>query len=306
MKTTFVGAGAMGGLIGGIMTEAGEDVQLVDIWEEHVLAIKERGIEIQRDGESRSVALDITTDFRETRPADLVIVFTKGYDTPEAARAASHVLAPGGVVLTLQNGLGNAEVLAETLPPDVVIAGTTAFASTLLGPGRLLHGGAGPTHIGAFAGAPREKVEGVAALLNRVGIPTEVQDDVDSLVWTKFLLNCAANAVVALCHMNNGDIMNLPVTMELSEGLLKEGLAVAESLGIRIRPDIMDYYWKVLKEVGKNRASMGQDADARRRTEIDTLNGAIVRLGRERGMETPLNFALTALIKTWENQYLKK
>lgn len=306
MKITFIGAGAMGGLIGGIMTESGEDVQLVDIWEEHVRAIRDRGVEIEREGATRSVALDIFTDYRETRPADLVIVFTKGYDTAAAAQAAGQILAPGGVVLTLQNGLGNAEVLAETLPADVVIAGTTAFASTLLGPGRLLHGGAGPTHVGAFAGAPLEKIEAVAALLNRVGMSTEVQEDVDALVWTKFLLNCGANAVVALCHMNNGDMMNLPITRELSEGLLKEGLAVAEALGIKIRPDILDYHWKVLEEVGKNRASMGQDVDARRRTEIDTLNGAIVRLGKENNVPTPLNFVMTALIKTYENHYLKK
>jgi 2-dehydropantoate 2-reductase len=304
MKTTFLGAGAMGGLVGGIMTERGEDVQLVDIWEEHVTAIKKNGLRIEKDGQSRSIPLDIHTDYRQTRPADLVIVFTKGYDTAAAALSAREILAPGGVVLTLQNGLGNAEVLAETLPSDVIITGTTAYAGTLLGLGHVLHGGAGLTHIGAFAGVAKEKVDAVADLLNRVGMTTEVQNDVDALVWTKFLLNCSANAVVALCHMNNGDMMNLPITRELSEGLLDEGLAVARALNIDIRSDIVDYYWAVIREVGKNRASMGQDVDALRRTEIETLNGAIVRLGKEKGIPTPLNFAVTALIKTWEHHYL--
>lgn len=304
MKVTFIGAGAMGGLFGAIMTEAGLDVQLVDIWAEHVAAIKQNGLSIDHDGEHRTVKLDIYTDYRDTRPADLVIVFTKGYDTAEAAKAAQHVLTPDGLVLTIQNGLGNADVLAQTLPREKVITGTTAYACGVKGPGRIMHSGMGPSAIGPWGGAPLDKVQAVADLLTKATIKTAVKEDVDSLVWTKFLLNCGANAIVALCQMKNGDIMDLEISKELSTGVILEGLAVAKALKIEIRDDILDYYWDVLKEVGGNRASMGQDVDAKRRTEIDTLNGSIVRLGKEHGIDTPFNFALTALIKAYEYHYL--
>ncbi len=306
MKTTFIGAGAMGGLFGALMTEHGLDVQLVDIWPEHVETIRRQGLRIEHEGRVRQVALDICADYRETRPADLAIVFVKGPQTVQAAPAAAAVLRAEGVVLTLQNGLGNAEVLAESVAPGRIIAGTTSYGSTVLGPGSIRHAGIGPTVIGPWNGADPQRVAAVAALLSRAGIRTEVQGDVKALVWNKLLVNVGINAIVALTHIRNGELLDLDITRELSRVAVSEGLAVARALGIEVRQDAVEHCWWVARETAKARASMGQDVDARRETEIRTINGAIVRLGRELGIETPVNFTLTALIETWQKHYLKK
>ena len=306
MRVTFIGAGAMGGLFGSLMTESGLDVQLVDIWEEHVQMIKERGLQIDCDGQIRHVTLDIYTDYRMTRPADLAIIFVKGPQTAEAAEAAAEIVSPNGMVLTLQNGLGNADILVEIVDPKKVITGTTSYGSMVLGPGSIRHAGVGPTIIGPWAGADMGKVKEAARVLSKGTIETEVKEDVKALVWNKLMVNVGINAIVALTHIKNGQLIDLEITKELSRAAIEEGLSVAGALGINVRKDAVEHCWWVAEETGKTRASMGQDADAKRQTEIGTINGAIVRLGNELGIETPINFALTALIETWQNNYLNQ
>jgi 2-dehydropantoate 2-reductase len=306
MRITFIGAGAMGGLFGSLLTEAGLDVQLVDIWEAHVQAIKTKGIRIDCDGQIRHVNLDIHTDYRRTRQADLVIVFVKGPQTGEAARAAAEVIAPDGMVLTLQNGLGNADILAKSLDPKMVITGTTSYGSTVLGPGSIRHAGIGPTVIGPWARGDLTKVTATAQVLTKGSIETEVKEDVEALVWNKLLVNVGINAIVALTHIKNGQLVDLEMTKALSRAAVEEGQAVAKAQGINVREDVVEHCWWVAEQTGKARASMGQDVDAKRETEIGTINGAVVRLGKEQGIETPINFALTALITTWQNNYLNK
>lgn len=303
MKVSIIGAGAMGGLFGSLMTEAGLDVQLVDIWQEHVREIKAKGLRINRDGHIRHVRLDIYTDYRRTRPADLIVVFVKGPQTGEAAAAAAEIIESGGVVLTLQNGVGNAAVLAKELDPAKVITGATSYGSTVLGPGSILHAGIGPTVIGPWAGADMQKVQAAAELLNAATIQTEVMDDVEALVWNKLMVNLGINAIVALTGIRNGQLLDLEDTRELSRMAVEEGLAVARAKGIAVRQDAVEHCWWVAEQTGKARASMGQDVDAKRLTEIETINGVIVRLGRELGLETPVNFALTALVKTLQSHY---
>jgi 2-dehydropantoate 2-reductase len=278
----------------------------VDIWEEHVQMIKEKGLRIDCDGQIRHITLDIYTDYRMTRPADLVVVFVKGPQTAEAARAAAEIISPNGMVLTLQNGLGNADILAETLDPKKVITGTTSYGSMVLGPGSIRHAGIGPTVIGPWAGGDLDKVKETAMVLAKGTIDARVKEDVKALVWNKLMVNVGINAIVALTHIKNGQLGDLEITKELSRAAVDEGLAVAEALGINVRKDTVEHCWWVAEETGKTRASMGQDVDAKRQTEIGTINGAIVRLGKELGIETPINFALTALIETWQNNYLKR
>ncbi|UCF83958.1 MAG: 2-dehydropantoate 2-reductase, partial [Desulfobacteraceae bacterium] len=287
-------------------TESGLDVQLVDIWEEHVQMIKEKGLRIDCDGQIRHVTLDIYTDYRMTRPADLVVVFVKGPQTAEAARAAAEIISQNGMVLTLQNGLSNADILAETLDPRKVITGTTSYGSMVLGPGSIRHAGIGPTIIGPWAGGDLAKVKETARVLSKGTIDTKVKEDVKALVWDKLMVNVGINAIVALTHIKNGQLVDLEITKELSRAAMEEGLAVGEALGINVRKDVVEHCWWVAEETGKTRASMGQDVDAKRQTEIGTINGAIVRLGKELGIEIPINFALTALIETWQNNYLKR
>lgn len=304
MRITFFGAGAMGGALGATMIEAGADVQHVDIWTEHVAKIKAEGLLIDLpEGSSRRVELDIHEDYRETRECDLAIIFTKGYDTLAAARAAREVLAPAGLVLTLQNGLGNADVAARAVPRERVLTGTTTWGGTVRGPGHILHAGTGPTTIGPWGGAAMDRVEAVARALNAGGIETVTSEDVSGLVWRKLMANVGINPIVALTGMTNGQLLDLEITKKLSRMAVEEGMAVARAQGITMADDAVEHAFWVAETTFQTRASMGQDVDARRRTEVETINGAIVRLGAELGIETPVNFALTALIKTLEGHY---
>ena len=159
--------------------------------------------------------------------------------------------------------------------------------------------------IGPWAGADMAKVKAVAGLFTKAGFEMEVKEDVTALVWNKLMVNVGINPIVALTHIRNCNILDLEITRELSRMAVEEGLAVAAKLGIKVREDAVEHCLWVAEHTGLTRASMGQDVDARRLTEIDTINGAIVRLGQENGVPTPVNFSLTALIKTWQNSYLK-
>mgnify|MGYP000733977492 CR=1 FL=1 len=231
MRVTFIGAGAMGGLFGSLMTEAGLDVQLVDIWEEHVEMIKDKGLRIDCDGQIRHVNLDIYKDYRLTRTADLVIVFVKGPQTAEAASDAAEIIAPDGMVLTLQNGLGNADILAKALDPEMVITGTTSYGSMVLGPGSIRHAGIGPTVIGPWAGGDLNKVAVMARILTKGSIETEVKADVKDLVWNKLMVNVGINAIVGLHHIQKGQLVDFEITKELTRDAVEEGQAVAKAAG---------------------------------------------------------------------------
>jgi 2-dehydropantoate 2-reductase len=149
-----------------------------------------------------------------------------------------------------------------------------------------------------------QKVRATAELLTAATIQTEVMDDVEALVWNKLLVNVGINAIVALTGIRNGQLLDLEDTRELSRLAVEEALAVAAAKGIAVRQDAVEHCRWVAEQTGKARASMGQDVDARRLTEIETINGVVVRLGRELGLETPVNFALTALVKTLQAHYL--
>ena len=192
MRIAVVGAGAMGSLFGGLLAEAGEDVVLVDIWEEHVRAINERGLHIKGVSGDRVVRVRATTKHAEVGVVDLVLFQVKSYATEKAIRDALPMIGERTVVLTLQNGLGNVEKIAAVVGRERVLAGTTAHGATVLGPGEIYHAGRGPTVIGEVDGRITDRVKAIAATFNRAGIETEVTDNIMGAIWTKMLANVAS------------------------------------------------------------------------------------------------------------------
>ena len=303
MKVAVIGAGAMGSLFGGLLAEAGADVCLVDIWEDHVGAVNKRGLEIEREGKTRFVRLDAATDPGTVGECDLVIVFVKSTHTVEAALSAKLIAGPEGLVLTLQNGLDNADCIAQEVDPVKVIAGTTSHGATMLGPGIIRHAGVGLTTIGMWQGGNIEKAEKVAALFSGAGIETEVAADVRSIVWGKLLINVGINAITALTGIKNGEILDLEATVDLSRAAVEEAAAVARLQGIHVRGDIVEHVLEVARATGGNRSSMGQDVDNRRLTEIGAINGVVVREAGRLGLPAPVNRTLTALVETLQAHY---
>jgi len=303
MKIAVVGAGAMGSLFGALLTEAGAEVWLLDIWTEHIEAINEKGLSIERKNETRSVKAIGTTDPHRIGQVDLIIVFVKSTQTGPAAETAAELMGPESLMLTLQNGMGNADVIAEVIDPARVVAGTTSHGATMLDPGRIRHAGAGPTVIGMWAGGDQAEARRLARFFTEAGIETEAVEDVRSVVWDKLLVNVGINAITGLTGTKNGQILDLEVTRKLAKAAVEEAMTVARALGVKVRDDAVEHVFQVAEATRGNRSSMGQDVDKKRQTEIGAINGVVVREGGKLGLETPVNQTLTALIETLQVHY---
>ncbi len=305
MKIAVVGAGAMGSLFGAMLAEAGNEVWLYDVWVEHVKTINKDGLRIEREGQTRTLSIEATTDPEQIGQAELVIIFVKSTHTASAAETARKLAGSDGAVMTLQNGMGNADILSEFIDPERVLAGTTSHGATLLGPGSIRHAGVGATTIGAWAETEqgRERARKLSNFFTKIGIETEAVDDVRSVLWNKLLINIGINAITALTTIKNGQILDLEITRQLSRNAVEEAMEIAGQMNIKVREDAVDHVYAVAEATALNRSSMGQDVDNKRQTEIGTINGFIVRQAKRLGLKAPVNETLTALIQTLEYHY---
>jgi 2-dehydropantoate 2-reductase len=304
MIVTVVGCGAVGSLFAAQLARLDDvEVWAFDVWPEHVAAINERGLRLTGAGDVVG-RLRATTDPEELPPSDFGIVATKSMHTGPAVASASHAFADGAVA-SVQNGVGNEEAIAEHVPR--VIRGTTFPAGKILEPGIVQWDVKGETTIGPFEPKPAalDEVEQLAEACTRAGMPTTAVEDARGPQWRKLIFNAATNPVGALTGLTHGRVCEDPELRRFVSGLVDEGKAVAAAQGIELDEDpetLIDYAAK--PEVAyDHKASMLQDVEARRQTEIDFLNGGIVRFGHEHGVPTPLNEAVTALVKGLERSW---
>jgi len=304
MKLCVVGCGAVGGLFAANLAQLDDvEVWAFDVWDEHVQAINEKGLRLSGAGEvvGRPRA---TTDPGEVPACDFGIVATKSMHTGGAVAAVAHAFA-GGSVCSVQNGVGNEEAIAEHV--ERVIRGTTFPAGKVVQPGHVQWDVKGDTTIGPFEPrpAPMEAVERLANACTRAGMPTKAVVDARGPQWQKLIFNAATNPIGALTGLTHGRVCEDTALRALVSGLVDEGKAVAAAQGIELDEDpeqLIDYAAR--PEVAyDHKASMLQDVEARRETEIDFLNGGVVRFGREHEVPTPLNEAVTALIKGMERSW---
>ena len=306
MKIAVIGAGAMGSLFGAHLAESGEDVHLIDVWQEHVEAVNRSGVMVESANSRRVVSVSATTNPADVGTVALTIIFVKSTQTAAAAETAAGIIGTDGTVLTLQNGMGNADIISGRIDPGRIIAGTTSHGATLLAPGTIRHAGAGPTVIGPWSPGIKgmQRAEKVASVLSRAGIATDVVEDIRPVVWAKLLINVGINAITGLTGIKNGQLLDLEVTRNLSRAAVAEAVQVAHAQGVRVRNDATEHVFQIAAATAANRSSMGQDVDRKRTTEIDAINGYIVREAERFGIEAPVNKTLTALIKTLESHYI--
>lgn len=305
MNILIVGAGAMGGLLASRLAPLA-DICLFTTNAAHAEAINTSGVRLtDMTGTTSTVAVPAITDPAQySQRADVVLICTKAAATTAAAKTAKARLTEDGLVLTLQNGLGNLERIAAVVGPERVTAGTTAQAVTLLGPGHVRHAGQGATALAPAKGFPQQRLQldNIAALFNHAGMATTCTDDIDALLWSKLIVNVGINALVALLRVPNGVLIESPICSELMIDAVAEALAVAKALGIALDYSSQQQRVRQVCELTRhNRASMLQDILRGRTTEIDVINGAIVAKGREAGIATPVNQMLTRLIKALES-----
>jgi 2-dehydropantoate 2-reductase len=304
VRVCVVGCGAVGSLFAANLAQL-EDVEVwaYDAYRAHVDAINEHGLRLSGAGDVVG-RLHATADAGELPPCEFGIVATKAMHTEGAIAAAAHAFADG-CVATVQNGLGNEETLARHV--ERVIRGTTFPAGKLLEPGHVQWDVKGETTFGPFEAkpAPFEEVERLADACTRGGMTTHAVADARGPQWRKVIFNASTNPIGALTGLTHGRVCERPDLRALVSGLVDEGKAVATAQGIELDADpeeLIDH--AAQKHVAyDHKASMLQDAEAHRQTEIDVLNGGIVRFGREHGVSTPLNEAIWALVKGVEQSW---
>lgn len=301
MELLIIGAGAMGGLFGALLAPHAA-VSLLTTNQEHAAVMGGHGLTlVDLDGATRRVPVRVFTDPQDYgRRADLVLVCTKTRATAQAAATARDLLAADGLALTLQNGLGNLEQLVAAVGAERAAAGVTSQAATLLAPGRVRHAGSGPTVLGIPPGR-EEAITAVAGLFTRAGLETRISDDVDSLLWSKLIVNVGINALTALLRVPNGVLAQTPECDLLMARAVAEAVAVARALSIGLDGERqLERVREVCLRTADNRASMLQDILRGRPTEIDAINGAVVARGRQAGVDTPVNLLLTQLVQALE------
>ena len=302
MKVCIVGCGAVGSLFAAHLAGLDDvEVWAYDLSQPHVDAINERGLRLTGVGEVDARLPRATTDATDLPACDFGIVATKAMHTEAAIAAASHAFADGAVA-TVQNGVGNEEAVAKYVAR--VIRGTTFPAGKILEPGLVQWDVRGDTTLGPFEPSPAsaEEIERLADACTRGGMPTHAVPDARPAQWRKVIFNAATNPVGALTGLTHGRVCERPDLRALVSALVDEGKAVAGAQGIVLDADpeeLIDHAARPEVAYG-HKASMLQDVEARRATEIDYLNGGIGRFGRELGVATPLNDAVTALVKGLE------
>jgi 2-dehydropantoate 2-reductase len=299
---TVIGAGAMGGIFGAQLARSGIETTFLDVSTPLVDHLRSEGLALVRaDGED-AVPVKATTDPAEVPPADLVAVFVKCFQTEDAVRRAAPAIGPETTVLSLQNGWGNGDTISRLVEPERVVLGVTYVSGTVLDRGRIGWTGSGPTYVGDYSDGGADRATPVAEALERAGFAVSVAGNVREEIWKKLTLNAATLPTAALTGLTAGALAGTEAMSALVDDVAREAIAVARAAGYDLdEAATLDRIHTVLAGAGDGKASMLQDVEAGRRTEIDVITGAVLRAGAEHGVPTPANRTLYALISGFEN-----
>jgi 2-dehydropantoate 2-reductase len=293
-RIAVMGAGAVGCYYGGMLARAGHDVVLIGR-PAHVQAVQQEGLRLQTQAFDEHVRLAASTEASAVAGASLVLFSVKSTDTEAAAEQLRPHLAPGALLVTLQNGVDNARRLRAALPGFAVAAAVVYVATEMAGPGHVLHHGRGELVI-----EPSERSEAAAQLLRAAGVPTEISANVEGALWAKLILNCAYNALSALARMPYGPLVQRDGVLAVMDDVVAECQAVAQADGVQVPGDARAAVRSLAGTMPAQYSSTAQDLMRGRPTEIDHLNGYVVRRGAALGVPTPVNRVLHTLVKLVE------
>lgn len=293
MKIAVMGAGAVGAYYGGMLARAGHPVTLIGR-AAHVDAIRHDGLRLEAQSFDARVPVAASIEGGAVRDADVVLFCVKSTDTETAATTMAQHLRRDALVLSLQNGVDNVERLRSLLQQQV-IATAVYVATEMAGPGHVRHHGRGELVLerSAASGA-------IAEMFTQAGVPAQVSDNVNGVLWTKLILNCTYNALSAITRLSYGPLVRSEGALDLMRTIVDEALAVARAAGVRPEGDVWEAVLQIARTMPTQTSSTAQDLARGRRTEIDHLNGYVVRRGEALGVATPANRVLHAIVKILE------
>lgn len=293
----------MGSVYAGLLADGhNNEVHVVDLWQEHIDAIRKRGLRVEGASGDRTVPVSAHTDSAGIGVCDLVIIATKAAGVGSAAKAAQAIIDEHSLILTIQNGLGAGDRIRAAIESDNILLGVAGgFGASMKGPGHAHHNGMQLIRIGEMAGGLTDRVEKVATVWRDAGFNVRAFDDINQLIWEKFICNVTFSAPCTVFHRTIGEMMADPETWPISLGCAREADAVARARGIRLDFSNVDEY---VTAFGSNmpdaRPSMLLDHLDRRRSEIDAINGMVPVVAREEGMSAPYNEVVSAIVRSRE------
>jgi len=304
MKIVIVGPGAMGCLLGAFLSKSKEEIWMLDRSPQRAEKIQEKGIKVQGVSGDWQAQVKATAQAKEIGAADLVIITVKSYDTKDTLKAIQPLLGERTLILTLQNGLGNIEIISELSSPERVLGGITNQGATLLDAASIRHAGTGDTVIGRLDGKISVEMRSIRELFNKTGLETRISKDIKALLWSKLIINVGINALTAITRLPNGKLLEFEGTRKILEAAVTEAVRVAKRKRIKIiYDDPLSKVEAVCQATAGNISSMLQDVLRGKHTEIDFINGVIVRQAQGLGIPTPVNSVLTNLVKAIEASY---
>lgn len=308
MKYAILGAGAMGSIIGALLKKGGQDVILVDPYKEHMEKIKQDGLQLQMIDQNETVYLKTCVNPADAGPVDVVIILVKSFHTVEAVKDASGLFRGDTIVCTLQNGLGNEDILKKMFPHKPILQGVLWMTGTLTAPGSVKAnvGGGTAIYLGCAAQEPTadETAKQIVAHLRTGGISAEFADNVEEHVWAKAVINACVNGTCGILRINVKNLFSHPLGMKLVQEITQEVVTVAARKGIQLEyASLMADMVSSVARAGEHLPSMAQDIRYKRKTEIDFLNGAIATYGAQLGVPTPANEYVAKFVKIIEESY---
>nr|WP_288755704.1 ketopantoate reductase family protein [uncultured Anaerostipes sp.] len=310
MKICMLGTGSLGSTIGGTLAQGGSEVYFVDQWKEHIDKINEDGLKMTDEKEDWYVKVDARTSAEGMGPVDLVIVLVKSFATKEAVSQLkeTNVIGENTLVMSLQNGLGNEETIAEVVGEANVISGKTYVGGRLLSPGYVSAGVKGKyTYIGELTGEITDRIQAVCDEFNKAGLLCEVSDNIKGLIWDKLLINVAAGALCGITRLPYGPLYEEEYIKETAVAAIQEGIDVAKAAGVKLKSEDPEYPWYAASEGLPEtfKTSILQSLELKRPTEIDFINGSVVEWGKKFGIPTPVNRTLVTCVKGIEKFLLE-
>lgn len=299
MKICILGSGALGSALGGMLKTDGSDVYLIDVWQEHVDAINRNGLALNRDGIERAIPLKAATNAVGLGTMDLVVVSVKSYDTEAAMSSALSVVGEHTSVLSLQSGLGNEEILSNFVGGNRLLAGRTEIQASTTAPGAVSTETRNKkTWIGTLATDANERGQAISDAFNRADIDIALTDNILGVIWDRLLMDAAAGALSAITRRTYGELCQMPKIGECAQEAIVEGIRTAKAHGIRLSVDAPDQIWRnVFKGVpADHRHRVLRNMEKHKKTEVDFINGAVVRYGKMKDIPTPVNKTLAACI----------
>lgn len=308
-KVAVLGAGAMGCLFGGLMAEKGLDVTLIDVWKEHVDTINSKGLKMDGHGGDRYIKIKATTDPSTLKPVDAIIIMCKATALEKALTNAKNIIGDKTMLMSFQNGIGHEAIMQKIAGKEKVLGGTTTQASNVLGPGHIKNHAALPSWIGEYEGGMSDRVKDLAETFTAHNLETIAVPDIKKRKWMKLFALTAIGPLSSIFDLHHTDLYisnkNQEVSRELGKKIILETREVAKADGVDVTEDeCLEMFNKIVDSKQTNKSSMCFDILNKRKTEIDFINGAVSKIGKDHGVKTPMNDLMYKMIMVKEGMYL--